>query len=626
MRKLYLLIFLLIPGVAAAAAPTPAPARLLDQAKAASGGDAWNGIHTLRMEGTVETGGLSGTFTQLEDLETGRSVNHFELGSLTGAQGFDGTVGWNQSPGGEVSPNDSPAAKQADVTSAYQTAQGWWAPRRWPAKIESLGPRKDGKDVFQVLRITPQGGRTFELWIDAKTHLIARTVEATGMGSVEMTNYFSDYRTVHGVKLPFHQLVSNGKKQYDTVVQLTRVDVNVPVNDADFAMPEQALHDFSIAGGAAEATIPFKLINNHLYIQVTVNGHPLQFMLDSGGANILTPAAAKSAGVESEGALQGGGVGKKSVNTGFGKVKDLTLGGKVTLNDQVFGVLPLPGFGKVEGARFDGLVGYEVFKRFVVRIDYAARTLTFMLPEDFKPADAGTAVPFVFLGRIPGVKGSIDGLPGEFEIDTGSRAALSLWAPFVKAHDLDSRYTTTPVTVVGWGVGGNASGRVTRSGTLTIGSVAVHDPVVELSTAKQGAGADQYVAGNIGGEILKHFTVTFDYAHQTMYLKPNKDFDAPMNYDRSGMWINGTDGGFAVKAVMSGGPAERAGLEVGDVITAVNGKPAGGIALYDMRAMLRDEAPATKVKLTVSRGGKTRSVTLVLRRLIPQTSGLKKSP
>lgn len=623
MRKLFFLIFLMIPGVATAASPTPA--QILAQSKAASGGDAWNGIHTLHLEGTIGTGGLSGSVTQLEDLESGRSVSRFTLGSLAGAQGFDGKMGWNKSPGGEVSPDDSPAAMQADVTSAYQTAQGWWYPKRWPANIELLGTRKDDNDVFQVLRITPEDGRAFELWIDARTHLIARTVEATGLGSVEETSYFSDYRTVHGVKLPFHQLVSNGKKQYDTVVQLTRIDVNVPVSDSDFAMPKQALHDFSIAGGAGEATIPFKLINNHLYIQVTVNGHPLQFMLDSGGANILTPEAAKSAGVESKGALEGGGVGKKSVSTGFGKVKNLTLDGKATLDNQIFGVLPLPGFGEVEGVRFDGLVGYEVFKRFVVRIDYAARTLTFMLPKNFKPADAGTAVPFVFLGRIPGVKGSIDGLGGEFEIDTGSRAALSLWAPFVKAHDLDSRYATTPATVVGWGVGGSASGRVTRGGTLMIGSVPVHDPVVELSTAKQGAGADKYVAGNIGGEILKHFTVTFDYANQTMYLKPNEYYAAPMTYDRSGMWINGGASGFAVKSVMTGGPAEQAGLETGDVIIAVNGKPASGIALYDMRAMLRDEAPGTKVRLTVSRDGKTRSATLVLRRLIPQKGGLKKA-
>lgn len=621
MRRLTFLVFLLIPGLAAAASPTPA--QVLARARAASGGDAWNGIRTARFEGTIRTGGLAGTATELEDLTTGRSVTRFTLGTLQGAEGFDGKRGWRQSPNGEVAPDDSPAGKQAAATSAYQTAQGWWAPQRWPASIESRGTRTESGKTYDVLRITPRGGRPFELWIDATTHLIARTVEATGLGSVRETTYFSDYRTVHGVKMPFHQLVSNGKKQYDTVVQLKTVAVNVPVSDADFAMPGQKFTDYAFVGGGNEATIPFRLINNHIYIHVAVDGHPFDFLVDTGGANILTPAAAKRAGIRSRGALEGGGVGKKSVNVAFGTVNKLVLGDKLVLERQVFGVLPLPGFGEIEGVHFDGLVGYELFKRFVVRIDYAARTLTFILPQDFKPADAGTAVPFVYLGRIPGVKGSIDSLTGEFEIDTGSRAALSLWSPFVKARDLDTRYRTTPVTVTGWGVGGRASGRVTRGGTLMIGSVAVQDPVVELSTAKQGAGADRYIAGNVGGEILKRFTVTFDYATQTMYLKPNKDYGEPMNYDRSGMWLNGTDGGFVVKAVMRGGPAAQAGLEPGDVITAVNGRPATGIALYDLRERLSDDAPGTRLALTVSRAGKTRSVTLVLRRLIPEKGGLK---
>ncbi|MGH8128054.1 MAG: aspartyl protease family protein [Gammaproteobacteria bacterium] len=613
MRRLLLLLVLLLPGVALAATPTAA--QILAQSKAASGGDAWNGVHTLRFEAAIQTSGLSGTATELDDLVSGRSLSRYNLGSLKGAQGFDGKVGWTMSPGGEVAPSDSPAAKQADATAAYQTARAWWFPQRWPGKIESLGTRTEDKTVYQVLGIMPRGGREFELWIDAKTHLIARTVEATGQGAVESTTYFSDYRTVKGIEVAFHQRYSNGKKQYDTNVQLKTVAVNVPVIASDFAMPRQKLDDFSLVGGGNRVTIPFKLINNHIYIQVSVNGHPLQFMLDTGGSNILTPGAAKSAGITSKGALQGGGVGDKSVNTGIGKVDTLTLGGKVILRNQLFGVLPLPGFSDVEGTQFDGLVGYEVLKRFVVKIDYAGRKLTFMRSRDFKPAEAGTPVPFDFLGHIPGVKGSIDGMSGEFEIDTGSRAALTLWAPFVKAHDLTTRYKASAEMVIGWGVGGSASGRIARGGVLKIGSVSVHYPVLELSTATQGAGADKYVAGNIGGEILRHFTVTFDYANQHLYLKPNGNYGKPMDYDRSGMWVNASQGGFVVKSVMAGGPADRAGIKVGDVIMALNGKSVSTFSLSGFRQMLSYGKPGSKIELTIGQGKDAHLATLVLRRL-----------
>lgn len=622
MRRLLFLFVLLLPGAALAASPTAA--QILALSKAASGGDAWNAIHSIRMEATIKTGGLSGKVAELEDLLTGRSVTHITLGPLKIAQGFDGKNGWSKTPGGTVTPDDSPAAKKRDATAAYQTAVAYWFPQRWRGNAELLGTRKEGKTTFQVLRITPHNGFPFDMWINAKTHLVARTVDSSGV--MPVTTYSSDYRKVDGVEIPFHVRQSNGKKQYDTILQVTKIAMNVPVTAADFAQPQQKLNDFSIVGGKQEATIPFKLINNHIYIQAGVNGHPLQIVLDTGGANVLTPQAAKQAGIKSQGALEGGGVGKKSVNTGVGEVKELTLGGKAILSDQSFMVMAMPGFSDIEGAEFDGLTGPPVFKRFVVRIDYAAHTLTLIKFSDFKPADAGTAVPFTFQdGRIPEVKGSIDGLPGQFEIDTGSRAALSLFAPFSKKHDLAARYGATPPFVDGWGVGGSMKSRIARGGILMIGSVAVHNPIVEISTATKGAFADKNIAGNIGGAILKHFTVTFDYAKQTMYLKPNKNYDAPMNYDRAGMWFNGKDGNFEVKSVLSGGPAGKAGLKVGDVITAVNGKPADKLTVSGLRAMLRNGAPGRRVKLTVDSGGKAHTVTIVLRRLIPRTGGLKKA-
>jgi predicted aspartyl protease len=626
MKRTLLLALLLVPGLALAATAPPSATKILAQTKAATGGDAWNQIHSMRFKATVKTSGLSGNGTILEGLRTGRSVEHFKLGPISGAQGFDGKMGWSKGPGGEVSADNSPEAKKRNLTGAYKTANGWWKPEHWPADIKSLGTRESGDKTYQRVRITPKGGKSFTLWIDPKTHLVARSVAATGMGSVKRTTYFSDYRPVKGVKIPFHQRSSNGKKQYDQIIQIQKVQVNVPVSAEDFAMPGQKINDFSFVGGGDKATIPFKLINNHIFVSAKMDGHPLQFMVDTGAANILLPHAAKRAGIKSEGALEGHGVGKKSVNISLGKVKKLTLGGKITLNNQHFAIMAMPGYNHVEGTEFDGLVGYELFKRFVVRIDYAKHELTFIRPEDFKPANAGTAVPFTSAGGgVPLVKATIDGLSGEFMVDTGSRAALSLLGPFVKKHDLDSRYKTTDVTTLGWGVGGSAKGRATRGGKLTIGKVAVDNPVVELSQAQKGAFAMKHIAGNIGGAILNRFTVTFDYAHERMYLKPNKAHDTPMNFDRSGMWINGSSAGFVVKTVMSGGPAAKAGLKPGDVITAVDGKPAGKIELSDFRAKLRNEAPGTKLKLSLGQDKQAHTVTLKLKRLIPKKGGLKKT-
>jgi putative serine protease PepD len=49
------------------------------------------------------------------------------------------------------------------------------------------------------------------------------------------------------------------------------------------------------------------------------------------------------------------------------------------------------------------------------------------------------------------------------------------------------------------------------------------------------------------------------------------------------------------------GPAERAGLRPGDIITGFDGKPVASPT--DLLAMIRSHAPGDKVKITYRRGG-----------------------
>ncbi len=112
---------------------------------------------------------------------------------------------------------------------------------------------------------------------------------------------------------------------------------------------------------------------------------------------------------------------------------------------------------------------------------------------------------------------------------------------------------------------------------------------------------------------MKRFVVTFDYATQTMYLKPLPQPVADVGtFDRSGMWINAVKDGVEVMDVTANGPAQASGLKAGDVITRVDGKPITSIPLYELRRQWRDQAPGTVVKLAVKRGSAVREVTLTL--------------
>lgn len=184
-------------------------------------------------------------------------------------------------------------------------------------------------------------------------------------------------------------------------------------------------------------------------------------------------------------------------------------------------------FSAVEGISADGLIGYEVFKRFIAKVDYEHHLITLTLPSAFTYKGEGSVVPFQFNAHIPQVDGAIDSIDGKFDIDTGSRSSLDLLAPFAEKHDLAAHYGAKLEAVTGWGVGGAARSLVTRAKVLRLGKVEVYNPVTEISLQKKGALVSPYVAGNIGAGVLKRFNITFDYPHQQLIFEPNANHDKP---------------------------------------------------------------------------------------------------
>jgi hypothetical protein len=592
----------------------PRAQEILDAAKRASGGGAWDTLRSTHTTARISTSGLTGTAESWEDLVRGRFADTFQLGPASGGDGFDGQTVWSQDTSKQVRREGGGEARIAAVNDAYRRVMGYWFPERWKARIDYSGTKDEGGRSFHVLRITPEGGRPYEVWIDAATRLLDRTVEKA---NIEVrTTYFSDFRPVQGVLVPFHTRSTNGEAKYDQISEIEAIEFNQPVAETRYAVPAPPPPDFSLSGDATATVVPFELLNNHIYVMAKLNGQgPFRFLCDTGGANILTPELATRLGLKQEGTLQGRGVGEKSEDVGLTRVDTLEVGG-AKLREQLFAVFPLRSVSGVEGIGLDGLVGYEIFKRFVVRIDYEKSMLTLTLPSAFRYTGAGTAVPFTFNDHIPQVEGAIDGIEGRFDIDTGSRASLDLLAPFVEKNGLEARYAPKFEATTGYGVGGPARSLVSRAKLLRLGAVEVTDVVTELSSQKKGAFTDIYVAGNVGGGVLKRFNITFDYGKQRLIFERNANDAKPDVYDRAGMWLNLSGDAFEVMDVVAGGPAAEAGLKVGDRVLAIDGRPVGQLTLPATRVRFKTETPGTKVHLRVRTGGATRELVLTLRDLV----------
>ncbi len=603
---------------AAATAPTSsagvAPAAALARLKEAMGGSAWDGVRSSHSRARIETGGLKGTTEGFSDLLTGRHYETLKLGPITGAEGWDGRSGWTQDSSGQSKRMEGGDEVEGAVNQAYRRCLAYWYPDRWPATVEDGGTHETGGRRFQVVKITPRGGRLFEIWIDVDTWLLDHVVEKQALET--RTTFFSDYRAADGRKIAFAVRSTNGETKYDEVFAVDSVEFDVPLDESKFPMPGPPPPDFAFADGKTATTLPFELINNHIYVKVKLNGQgPFRLLCDTGGMNVITPTLAARLGVKPEGALEGRGVGETSEDVGLVNLESLSVG-DVTIRKPLFAVFALESFADVEGVPQAGLIGYEVFKRFVVRVDYEQGRLTLTEPSAFAYEGSGTVVLFRFNEQIPQVDGSIDGIPGRFNIDTGSRGSLSLLKPFAEKNDLKKKLAARYEAVTGWGVGGPARGLIVRARELRLGDVSILSPVAELSLQQKGSFTDPYVAGNVGAGALKRFNLVFDYPGQRIIFEPNANNALPDVWDRSGMWVNRAGTALTVVDVTRGGPAEAAGLRAGDTIVAVDGAPVDDATLVALRRRFRAEPAGTKIILSVVSGDRTRDVRLVLKNLI----------
>jgi putative serine protease PepD len=82
-----------------------------------------------------------------------------------------------------------------------------------------------------------------------------------------------------------------------------------------------------------------------------------------------------------------------------------------------------------------------------------------------------------------------------------------------------------------------------------------------------------------------------------------------MGYSGDGARV-GLPSGYEGAAVVPGGPADAAGIEEGDVITAVDGTPVR--SGEELIVRIRGHRPGDRLELTVERGGRERPVTVVL--------------
>ena len=297
---------------------------------------------------------------------------------------------------------------------------------------------------------------------------------------------------------------------------------------------EGILHSHSISD-TISAPIYFQLADSLIYMQASLNGsQPLWMMLDTGSSvTVFDEPVSKTLGIRflGEGNAYGPGQGS-SQKLAFASHATLSFAG-AELGDQTVATLPLEWFSREVGRSTDGFLGSNVFRSYVVEIDYTNQVLHLHDPTTYSYSGSGQRLPLQFIwDNIPSVRAQVlaqDGteVSGVFLIDSGATSALWLTKAFSNAHPefLSAKDTIEVPNVVA--VGGELSVRVGWVPAIRLGGFVVSMPFTQFSQNTSGILATPDLAGIIGAQMLRRFTVIFDYAHRQMILEPNEHFGEP---------------------------------------------------------------------------------------------------
>ncbi len=408
-----------------------------------------------------------------------------------------------------------------------------------------------------------------------------------------------------------------------------------------------AQYNFKLENNKRSDKIKFELINNLIVIPVEINGVELSFLLDTGVAKpivfgFLNETDTLQINNTEAYFLRGLGEGDafealKSKNNIF------KIGDAVALNQDMYAIHDASlNFTPQLGVPIHGIIGYDLFKDFVVEINYSAKYLKLHHPQyyTYKTCDKCETLNLEFYNNKPYInaKVKIDEvyIPVKLLIDSGGSDALWLFEDKTLGLHSDSHYF---VDFLGHGLSGTVHGKRSKIEALKLKNIVLdrvnvaYPDSVDIALAKMNKERN----GSLSGNVLMRFNVVVDYSRARLTLKKNRHFRKLFSYNKSGIILeqhgvvlvnepvfnfSRNDSGnnikidlnvnadykhllkpaFVIVELRDDSPAKRAGLLEGDVVLAVNNRKAVNYKLQEIIHLFYGDEGET-IKMKIDRNG-----------------------
>ncbi|SFH10983.1 aspartyl protease family protein [Pedobacter insulae] len=271
------------------------------------------------------------------------------------------------------------------------------------------------------------------------------------------------------------------------------------------------------------------------------------------------------------------------------------------------------------GLKIHGLIGYHFFNSFIVKINYTQAKVSFSLPQTRKKIK-WNKLDLEFLENKPYINvpvkvPDLGEINAKLIIDCGASHALSL-------ESYKEGVFPLPVPSfqanLGVGLGGKINGNIGRVTSIKLGEYELKNVLTSFPNYSDVAAKarQKQRTGNLGSDILKKFTVIFDYQGGAMYFKKNSSFAKPFEHDMSGVEIYVDDRQFNrvyVSRIEAASPAEKAGILADDEILSINFKKITDYSIDDVVNLLKSEHGKT-ILIEFSRNDKVYIKILALKR------------
>jgi hypothetical protein len=346
-------------------------------------------------------------------------------------------------------------------------------------------------------------GMAIDIHVDPSTYLPTDASFQTLGGTVLK---LSDWRVAGDRRVPMRVEVTT-----DGETETYSADRVRPIRPGDVhaTMPKQNVSDFTF-DAAKPATVEATFAGRtHIMVRALVNGQDVGwFLLDSAaGAMVIDKALADSLHLER--LNHGTALGVGGTFESSARAVDKFEIGPMTLRNVRFGDYDFSSFNRGSGPRIAGTIGAPLYRRAVVVTNWKGPTVEIYDRASFK-LEKGVWQPLRFSSDNPAVLGRVAGTPESwYRLDTGASGFLTVHAPFVEKWKLlEGRETTASSSS---GLGGVVSARTGTIKWFELGSHRFDNPTVVFSTATSGSFTEPYLAGNIGIDMLKSFTVVLDF-------------------------------------------------------------------------------------------------------------------